>query len=146
MVLNGDIAAGVRSIEDSAREFASWGDIGGPAMADLFLGEIYLEMATGKDKPPPAVMRRNLWFLLRTLPFAAAKARRHLEAAARFYRDYDMPALQAWALIDLGRLHAAKKRADDARACLDEALPLAQSSEEPALVERIDAALAALPA
>ena len=27
--------------------------------------------------------RRNFWFLLRTLPFAAGKARRHLEAVGR---------------------------------------------------------------
>ena len=55
-----------------------------------------------------------------------------------------MPALLAWALTDLGRLHAAKKRRDQARACLDEARSVAEAIEEPVMVERIDKVLATL--
>jgi class 3 adenylate cyclase/tetratricopeptide (TPR) repeat protein len=146
MLMEGDIAGGVHWIKEAGKRFEALGNVAAAASTDLFLGEIFLEMATGKRKPPPSVLRRNLWFLLRTLPFALRKARRHLETAAQFYRDYDMPALLAWALMDLGRLHAARKRGADARACLEEALPLARSVEEPALIERIDRVLAALPA
>jgi hypothetical protein len=69
-----------------------------------------------------------------------------LEGAADFYRKYDMPALLVWALTDLGRLHAANKRTDAARLCFDEARPIAEAIEEPAMVERIDNALATLKA
>ena len=146
MLMEGDIAGGVHWIEDAQERFKGLGNVSAATACDLFLGEIFLEMATGKEKPPLSVLRRNLWFLLRTLPFASRKARRHLETAARFYREYDMPALLAWALMDLGRLHAARKRTADARVCLKEALPLARSVEEPALIERIDRALTTLPA
>jgi tetratricopeptide (TPR) repeat protein len=146
MLLEGDLAGGVGWIEDAQKRFDSLGNVAATASCDLFLGGIFLEMATGEEKPPLSVMRRNLWFLLRTLPFALRRARRHLESALHVYRQYDMPALQAWALMDLGRLHAARKHAADARACLDEALPLARSVEVPGLIERINRALAALPA
>ena len=146
MILTGDIAGGVKWIEESSKRFEAWGFHSGPATANLYLGEVYLEMAIGDDKPSWAVMRRNLWFLLRTLPFAAAKAQRHLEDAERYFRDYDMPALLSWALADLGRLHAAKKRNDRARACLDEARPLAEAVEQPVLGERIDKLIATLAA
>ena len=144
-VLSGDMAGGVRWIEEWRAWYAAWGFFNGAAFYDLYLGEIYLQMAIGKDKPPGAVMRRNFWFLLRTLPFAAGKARRHLEAAAGFFGENDMPALEAWSLMDLGRLHAAKKRPADARRCLERARPLAEAGEEPALIDRIDGTLKALP-
>jgi hypothetical protein len=37
-----------------------------------------------------------------------------------------------------------KKRRDQARACLDEARPVAEAIEEPVMVERIDKVLATL--
>jgi hypothetical protein len=146
MVLVGEIAGGIGWIEETKRRLSSRAAAVGVANCDLFLGAIFLEMAVGENKPPFSVMRRNFWFLMRTLPFAAAKARRHLESAAAFYREHDMPALLAWALTDLGRLHTAKKRRDQARACLDEARPVAEAIEEPVMVERIDKVLATLDA
>ncbi|MDP6604004.1 MAG: hypothetical protein QGG17_07410, partial [Rhodospirillales bacterium] len=146
LAMNGDLAQAVRWIDESGQRFAEWGFAAGPATADLYLGEIYLEMAIGAEKPPWSVMRRNLWFLLRSVPVAGAKARRHLEGAAAFFGEADMPALHAWALLDLGRLDAAKRRGDRARAYFEEARPIAESVHEPALVERIDQAMAALPA
>lgn len=146
MLMNGDMARGVRWIEDGMRRFAEWGYVAGGATGNLFLGEIYLEMAIGKEKPPPSVMLRNIWFLMRTLPFAAAKARRHLETAVALSREYDMPAVLAWSLMDLGRLHAAKKRHAESRTCMEEAQVLAQSVDLPIMVERIGGVLAALPA
>jgi hypothetical protein len=116
MILAGDIAGGVKWIEEGGKRVENWGFHAGPAFADLYLGEVYLEMVVSDDKPSAAVIRRNLWFLLRTIPFAASTARRHLEDAERYFRTYDMPALLSWALADLGRLHAAKKRNDRARA------------------------------
>ena len=146
MVVTGDMAGGVHWIEDWRKRFEAMNYVPGSAFYNLYIGEIYLEMALGKEKPPLTVMRRNFWFLLTTLPFAAGKARRHLEEAATFFRKYDMPALLAWSLMDLGRLHAAKKHFEVAWVSLDEARPLAESAEEPALVKRIDAIVAGLPA
>ena len=146
MVLTGEMARGCRWIEDTATRFAGWGFEPGPAYGDLYLGLIHLDFAIGEEKPPPEVMLKNIGFLLRTLPFAAGKARRHLERAAGYFRDHDMPGVLAWSLTDLARLHAKKKRTNEARACLEEAMPAAHAAEEPALVERIDAVMAALPA
>jgi class 3 adenylate cyclase/tetratricopeptide (TPR) repeat protein len=145
MLKNGDFAEGVSWIEELQKRALELGNVVAAANTHLYLGEIFLEMATGEDKPPLSVMRRNMWFLLCNLPIALRKARHHLETAAKFYRDYDMPALLAWALIDLGRVHAAKKRSKDARDCLEEALPLAQLVNEPVLIERVNEGLAKLP-
>lgn len=146
MMLNGDLAGGVRWIKDAMQRMHGWGHVVTAASGNLYLGEIYLKMALGEDKPPTAVLLRNVGFLLRMLPFAAAKARRHLETAVALCREYDMPALLSWSLLDLGRLQVARKRHAEARACLDEARALAQSVDQPVLIDRIDQALARLPA
>ena len=83
---------------------------------------------------------RNLGFILRTAPFAAARARRHLEAAEREYRRLDIPSHLAFVLYNLALLDSAKKRADDARARLTEARAIAESVEATALAKKIDAA------
>ena len=83
MVMAGDMARGIRLIEDSTGRMAGWGQPLAHGFGHATLGAVYLEMATGKERPPLSVILPNLGFLLRTLPVVAAKARRHLEAAGR---------------------------------------------------------------
>lgn len=144
MVMAGDMASGIRLIEDSTERIAGWGQTIARAYGHVTLGAVYLEMATGKELPPPAVILRNLGFLLRTLPFAAAKARRHLEAAVAECRRLDAPYYLAASLTSLGRLHKAKGRPGEAKACFEEARPIAKAVDMPALVDQIDAAVADL--
>ncbi len=145
-LLAGDMAGGVQWLDNWRKQAERMNYAPSRALYDLYMGEINLEMAAGEEKPPLAVMRQNIWFLLKTLPFAAGKARRHLEEAGAFFRAYDMPALLSWSLMDLGRLQLAKKQYDKARVSLDEARSSAEAAEEPALIQRIDALAGALPA
>ncbi|MFQ5899736.1 MAG: AAA family ATPase, partial [Candidatus Methylomirabilia bacterium] len=110
MVLAGRMAAGVRWVEDAIRRFAEWGNETQPTVGHMVLGEIYLQMALGEKKPPLRIILKNLGFVLRTLPVAARKARRHLEEAIRLTRELDMPGYLARSLLDLGLLCKAKKR------------------------------------
>jgi tetratricopeptide (TPR) repeat protein len=145
-VLQGDMAGGVRMIEDAAREAEAWGQTGGRLFGNLFLGETYLQMAIGGEKPPLSVMLRNLTFLIRTLPFAKAKARRCLDGALKSFRSFDCPLYVARCLYDLGLLDQTGKRIGAARAKFDEAREIAASVEATNLVRDIDATLAELTA
>ncbi len=77
-------------------------------------------MATGKP-PPPALMLKNLGFLLLHLPFAARRAETLLGRAAEHFGEVEAHGLRAQALLGLGLLHKAKKRRDKAKECLAEA-------------------------
>ncbi len=144
LVMSGRMAEGVHLIEDSARRYANLGHPFVEPMVDYYLGEIYLQMALGTERPPFSVILRNLGFILRTVPVAAAKARNHLQAAAEQCRVLDIPMTLAMSLYSLGLLESAKKRPADARAHLDEARELAAAVEAEALVDKIDAALAGI--
>jgi class 3 adenylate cyclase/tetratricopeptide (TPR) repeat protein len=144
LIMTGRMAEGVRLIENAARRYAELGQPLAEPLGNYFLGEIYLRMALGAERPSLSVILRNLGFVLRTAPVAAAKARRHLEAAADRCRAIDAPLYLAMSLYGLGLLDSAKKRPQEARAHLDEAREVAASVEAETLVDKIDAALAAL--
>jgi predicted ATPase/class 3 adenylate cyclase len=139
--LQGDIAGGLRIIEDAAKEAEQWGQTSARAWGHLFLGETYLQMAIASEKPPFAVMLRDLLFLIRTLPFARAKARRHLESALDSFRRFDCPSHVARCLYDLGLLDRNEKRTAVARTKFAEARDVAASVEATTLVRDIEAAL-----
>ncbi len=144
-VIAGEMARGVRVIEDTAARFTAMGQTIIHPAGDDFLGRVYLQMAIGGETPPLSVMLRNFWFLLRTLPAVKKKARRCIESAAAQHRAFDMPSSLAHNLYSLGLLDKAKKRPAEARARFEEAREIADSVEAAALVRQIDAALADLP-
>lgn len=135
-VLAGRMRAGIRWIEDAIARFASWGNKTQPAFGRLVLGEIYLQMALGDNKPSLGVMIRNLGFILSNVPFAAARARRYLEQAASECCKYGVPANFARAQLDLAILNLRQKRDDEAYACLIEACSAAKS-QAPAIDAKI---------
>ncbi len=145
-VLSGDMARGVGMIEDAAAAAERQGQTASRAFGDLFLGETYLQMATGRDKPPFAVVLRNLPFLLRTLPFAGRRARACLERALEECRALQAPSFVARCLYDLGCLDKVGKRTREARAKFEEAREMASSVEATTLLADIEAARAELPA
>jgi hypothetical protein len=112
-------------IKDSIKRSEAWGNHNIPALGHLVLGEIYLQMAMGEEKPPLSVLLKNLGFVLTNIPFAAAKSRRHFEEAIRMSREVDMPGHLARSLLGLGQLHKIKRRPAEARACLEEAREIA---------------------
>ena len=144
MVLAGEMRAGVRWIEEAIRRFSEWGNETAPAFGHLILGEMYLQMVLRERPVPTDILVRNLGFVLRTLPVAARKARRHLEEAMRMARAAAIPAVMARSLLNLGRLCETKRRWREARTHLDEAHRIAETLESPLLTERIRAAIASL--
>ncbi len=127
MMALGDMSGGEKWIIDKMAEERRRNCPGRVATSDLVLGEVYTRMALGINPPSLAQIMRNLPYVLKTLPFAASKARKHLGAALDYYRKVDAPSFMAWALYDLAMLDKKKKRQDDAKIKFDEARILAQS-------------------
>lgn len=144
-ILNGRFGKGIRSIE----AFQKWlfdvkASIDVHAYSHLLLGEVYMNMVSRAKRPTRSVILRNLWFLLRTLPFAAAKAKRHLSIALRRAEEADHTGRVAWVQMDLGLLAKAKKNYGEARSHLEQAVTLAETIEAYSIAERSRAALADL--
>jgi hypothetical protein len=143
LVQAGEMGAGVRCIEASMQRFAEWGNDWQPTFGHMVLGEIYLQMVLREQKVTIRIILRNLGFVLRIFPVAAAKARHHLEEAIRRARDGGMPGAVARSLFDLGLLCKAKSRLEEARTYIEEALKIA-GPHSAVLGEKIHRALDSL--
>ncbi|MGH9897091.1 MAG: hypothetical protein ACREA0_34865, partial [bacterium] len=136
MLLSGQLAAGVRWTKEAMERFATFGNGILRALGHSILGEFYVEMLLG-PRPSLRIILKNLAFLLSVRPFAAWNARHHLEEAARSAREVGHFVILVQSLVSLGRLAIAKKRADEARRCLEEAREVAERETLAALGEKV---------
>lgn len=125
IALKGDISKGVDWIEKQISKYQIMENDGMPIVGHIVLGEIYLGMLTREQKLPIRVMLRNIGFLLRSLPFAAKKAREHFVAAEDLARSNHAPGFLARSLINLTHLDIQTKRYESARRKLSEVKSLA---------------------
>ncbi len=139
----GQVAAGVRWIEDAIRQFSDWGNESVPAFGHMLLGEIHLRMGLREERVPLRATLRNLGFALRTRPLAGRKTRHHFEAAIRTAREVGIPTVLARSLLGLGLLCRAEKRREEAGTHFEEAYQVAELLGSPVLLARIRTALEA---
>ncbi len=144
MVLDGRIAEGVKHMETSANEAAARGSVLSRPFTEFFLGEVFRNMATSGETPPWPVLRANLVFLLRTVPFAKRLASRHLESALASFRGIEMPAMTVLTLFSLGELQRHLKNINASREYFEEGRTLAQSLKNFELVTKFEDSLALL--
>jgi len=143
-VMQGEMAEGVRAVEAAQAQGENWGMTHSTAMGNYYLGKIYQQFVMSDERPPLSVMLANLPFLLRTIPFAKAKARRYLQNALEGYRAINAPADIARCHYDLGLLDRAAKRPEQAGDNFQQAHDIAASVEANNIVRDASAAMADL--
>jgi hypothetical protein len=110
LVLQGEIGAGIRWIERAilAREREGYPDMAG--VYRIYLCEIYLEIITGREKPPIKVLMRN-FFTLAVIMVTAEKRIRGLVERVRQNPRFDPNGHHiGHCEMILGLLHKAKKK------------------------------------
>ena len=139
--LGGDMAGGVRWLEDTIARALANGNTHSAAMSHISLGTIHLMLATAKGKPDLSLLRRNILFLMGTLPFAKSRAVAHFDKAVALGREIGMAGVEAQALCGKGMALSAAKRPDAARAALTEARQAVSGIRWSMMQDRIEAVL-----
>jgi hypothetical protein len=145
MVLQGDLAGGVRFLEQLIEHNQEIGFVVGLDVARLILAEIYIMIQQSKELPPFRVIRKNLWFLIVTKLSGWNKALALVLAARDNVMFAETSHWRARTETDLGILYLMKKRYAEANECLQRARPMAAQLQEEALLAKIDGAMAKLP-
>ena len=114
------------------------------ALTEYILGKAYLRMALGEGKINLSIMLKNLGFLLKTFPFAARRAESHLTKAIEVAQEIDAKGTLASAHLDLGNLHKAKGRSEQARKHMTEAVNLFGQCEAEIFLKQAKETLASL--
>ncbi|UCF57596.1 MAG: AAA family ATPase [Deltaproteobacteria bacterium] len=113
------------------------------AQADYVLGYVYSQIAMGPS-PTFSIMARNIGFLVKNVPFAGKKAEEHFNKAIEGAREVGAKGFLGTAYLDLGLLHKARKRTDQARECLTEAIKIFEEIEAQVYLKQAKEALASL--
>ncbi|MGA2127412.1 MAG: AAA family ATPase [Xanthobacteraceae bacterium] len=146
MVMQGDIAAGIRLLEQAIERADQTGDAAGRCLSRLHLAEVHIELLSRRGWPHLPTLARNFAVVVRVL----LTGRNEAEKLLLDVRNSDMyPGIclhRARIEADLGLLHRLAGRSDEARACLLRARTMAEHIDARALLGKIDSALTGLEA
>jgi tetratricopeptide (TPR) repeat protein len=112
--------------------------------AEFILGRIYKQIAEGAGPVSPAIVAKNIGFLLKNVPFAAKKAENHFQKAIKLAKEIGAKGILGQVTLELGLLHKIKGRTDEARKCISDAVRLFEECEADVFLKQAKEALAAL--
>ncbi len=113
------------------------------AQSEYIFGKVYSQFATG-PKPAFSVMTKNIGFLAKNVPFAGKKAEEHFARAIEMAKELGAKGLLGTANLDLGLFHKAKKKNDQAREYISEAIRIFEDCEAEIYLRQAKEALASL--
>ena len=113
------------------------------AVSEFVLGEVYTQFVTGPS-PGLATLAKNIVSIVKIAPFAYKRAEEHFNKAIILFREIGAKNMLGQALLELGRLHKAKKRNELARECFSEAVDLFQECDAPIYLKQTQEELASV--
>ena len=114
------------------------------ARVEYVLGNLYLQIVEGTGPKSFSTMIKNFGFLIKNVPLASKKAEDHFKKAIKVAEEIGAKGIQGQAYLDLGLLHRAKKRYEQARECLSTAIQIFEECETEAYLKKSKNILASL--
>jgi class 3 adenylate cyclase/tetratricopeptide (TPR) repeat protein/ABC-type dipeptide/oligopeptide/nickel transport system ATPase component len=108
------------------------------------LGRVYAQIAVGGGKKDLSFIGKNIGFLVRNAPFAAQRAEENFQKAIEVARDIGARGMLGQCYLDLGQFYRAKKKTDQARECIADAVETFKECEADVFLKQAREALAAL--
>jgi class 3 adenylate cyclase/tetratricopeptide (TPR) repeat protein len=108
------------------------------------LGQIYLQIVDKSASVSLTTMAKNVGFILKNVPSAGKKAEEHFNRAIEVAKEIGAKGLQGQTYLDLGRLHKAKGKSDQARHCFIEASKILEECKSEVFLKQAKEALTSL--
>jgi predicted ATPase/class 3 adenylate cyclase len=108
------------------------------------LGQVYLQIVNKSVPVNLSTMVKNIGFILRNVPYAGTKAEEHFKKAIQIAKEIGAKGILAQAYLDLGLLHKAKGRIEQARECITESVQIFEQYEAEARLKQAKESLASL--
>jgi tetratricopeptide (TPR) repeat protein len=114
------------------------------AFSEYALGKVYSQIVEGAGPVSLSIMAKNIGFLIKNVPFASKKAEKHFSRAIEVAREIGAKGTMGMAYLDLGLLHKTKKKTEQARRCISEAIQLFEQCEAEFYLNQARGAFASL--
>jgi len=143
-VASGQMSKGLKMVEKVRDMFQKNKRRGRLAMPEYILGKIYLQIVAGENLPSFSILARNIGFVVKNVPAAGKKAEDHFKRTIEIANEIGAKSWIAVSYLDLGLLHKAKKRTDQARECISEAIKIFEEIEAEVFLKQAKETLASL--
>jgi len=143
-IVKGHMSHGLKMLEESIRASKENESIPLYSLCEILLGTVYLQIVQGEGERSLSTMFRNIGFLVKNVPFAGKKAEDHFNKAAEVAKEIGAKGYQGLAYLNLGLLHKAKKRTEQAQKCITEAVQLFEQCNAETSLKQAKEALASL--
>ena len=128
------IEGALRTCHENERKFWS-------AMIERTLGRVYLQIVDKSTTVSLTTMAKNAGFMLKNVPSAGKKAEEHFNKAIEVAKEIGAKSLQGQAYLDLGRLHKAKGKSNQAQECFTTALKIFEGCQSKVFLKQAKEAL-----
>jgi tetratricopeptide (TPR) repeat protein len=143
-IASGQMSKGLKMVENVRDMFQINKRRGRLAMPEYILGKIYLQIAVGENLPSFSILVRNIGFMVKNVPAAGKKAEDYFRRSIEAAKEVGAKSWIAVSYHDLGLLHKAKKRTDQAKDCFINAIELFEQIEAEVYLKQAKESLASL--
>ena len=144
LIAKGHMARGLKMIEDMGQSVLETGRKYCYATTEYSRGKLYFQLVEGAGPISLSTMAKNIGFLIKNVPFASKKAEAHFKKAIEVAKEIGAKGVLGQAYLDLGLLHRAKGRTDQARKCILDAIQLFEQCEVEVFLKQAKEALGSL--
>jgi class 3 adenylate cyclase/tetratricopeptide (TPR) repeat protein len=144
MVDRGQISQGLKIIDEERQSSLKNEKKVLHAMLERAMGKVYLQIVQGEGPKSLSFLAKNIGFLMKNIPFASQKAEVHLNSAIKAAKEIGAKGILGQAYLDLGLLHKARRRKNQAKECIAEAIQIFEECEAETYVEQAKEVLASL--
>jgi tetratricopeptide (TPR) repeat protein len=109
-VSQGELEYGLLKAKNVTDSFLENGSMYRYASANHVLGRVYSSLAVGDNRKSISLVVKNLFFLIRNIPFASKKAVNYFDESISVAKKIGAKGILGQAYLDLGLLYKAKKR------------------------------------
>jgi class 3 adenylate cyclase len=128
-ISKGQMSQGLNMIKEARRVFLENQRKAAYITAEYIIGKIYFQLASGPGPQSISVLVRNIGFIAKNFPVAGKKAETHLTNAIDMATKIGAQSILGEAYLDLGLLHKAKKRTEQAKECISKAIDYFEKCE-----------------
>ena len=144
LIGKGNMGRGLEMIEEAQGLFLENESKGFYTVSEYILGKVYLQIVERATPMTLSTIAKNIGFLIKNVPFASKKAEYHFKKAIEVAEEIGAKGTLGQAYLDLGLLHKAKGRIDQARECISTSIDLFEQCEAEGFLKQAKEALASL--
>ena len=128
-IAEGQMSQGLKMLEQSRQMSLEYESPVLYAQCEYILGNVYLQIVERAEPMSFSTVAKNIGFLVRNVPSAGKKAEEHFNKAIAVYEEIGTNGFLALAYLDLGLLYKTRKRTDQARQFISQAIQIFEECE-----------------